>query len=359
MKFLFRTIAALILIITGSGLLSPQPASGADKEKVSTSKGLATIDGAPITENQARTEGAASLDSLELQTLRAKATAARKEHEILEDAVERIIEDRLLQAEAKKRGITKEELLAKEVLQKISEPTAEEIDRVYDENKQRIGGRPKEDVAPSISRYLKQEAESNIREVFVKSLEKEHQVKRFLEPLRYNVKVAGRPTLGPASAPVLLVLFSDFQCPYCKKFSETLKEVRKNYGDKVQLVFRQFPLTEIHPYAQQSAEASLCAQAQGHFWEMHDLLFEDQSHLQNADLKNRAGKLGLDASTFSTCLDSAHYGNQIKEDVRAGSTAGVEGTPALFINGRFLDGSRSYEEVAGIIDEELQGKKQK
>ncbi len=357
MRFLFRAIAAFILII-GSGLLSTQPASGSKKEKSSAGNGLAAIDGVPITETQARTEGAASLDSLELQTLRAKAAAVRKEREILEDAVERIIEDRLLQAEAKKRGITKEELLAKEVLQKISEPTAEEIDQFYDENKQRIG-RPKEEVAPSIRKYLKEEAENNIRGVFVKSLEKEHQVSRFLEPLRYDVKVAGRPALGPASAPVLLVLFSDFQCPYCKRFSETLKEVRKNYGDKVQLVFRQFPLTEIHAYAQQAAEASLCAQAQGHFWEMHDLLFEDQSNLKAEDLKNRAGKLGLDAGAFSACLDSARYGNQIKEDLRAGATAGVEGTPAMFINGRFLNGSRSYEEVAGIIDDELKGKKQK
>ena len=328
MRFLFRTIATFILIITGFGLLSAQPASRSNKEKSSESKRLATIDGVPITETQARTEGAASLDSLELQILREKAAAVRRERAILEGTVEHIIEDRLLQAEAKKRGITKDELLAKEVMQKVPVPTAEEIDRFYDENKQRIG-RPKEDVAPSISRYLQQDAENNVREVFVKSLEKEHQVKRFLEPLRYDVKVAGRPALGPASAPVLLVLFSDFQCPYCKRFSETLREVRKNYGDKVRLVFRQFPLTEIHAYALQAAEASLCAQAQGHFWEMHDLLFEDQSNLKDADLKSRADKLGLDAGAFGACLDSARYGNQIKEDLRAGATAGVEGTPGV------------------------------
>ena len=356
MRILFRAIAAFILIIAASGLLSAPPASGSNKGKNSAGRRLAAIDGIPITETQARTEGAASLDSLELQTLRAKATAVRREHEILEDAVDRIIEDRLLQAEAKKRGISKEELLAKEILQKISDPTAEEIDRFYDANKQRIG-RPKEEVTPTISRYLKQEAESNIRGVFVKTLEKEHQVSRFIEPLRYDIKVAGQPAMGPASAPVLLVLFSDFQCPYCKRFSGTLKEVRKNYGDKVRLVFLQFPLTEIHPYAQQAAEAALCAQAQGHFWEMHDLLFEDQSNLKDVDLKSRAGKLGLDVGAFGSCMDSARYGNQIKEDLRAGATAGVEGTPALFINGRFLDGSRSYEEVAGIIDEELKTKK--
>lgn len=356
MKFLFRAVAVFILVISGSGFVAGQQASGSTKEKSSGSKRLATVDGVPITEAQARTESAASLDSLELQTLKAKAVAVRREREILEDSVERIIADRLFQAEAKKRGISKEELLAKEVQQKISEPTAEEIDQFYEENKERIG-KPKEEVALKISEYLKREAEDNLRGLLIRNREKEHHVTRFIEPLRYNVNAAGRPALGPASAPVLLVLFSDFQCPYCRSLSETLKEVLKYYGDKVHLVFRQFPLTEIHPHAQEAAEASLCAQAQGHFWEMHDLLFGDQSHLKNEDLKNRAGKLGLDVGAFGACLESARYGNQIKEDLRAGATAGVEGTPALFINGRFLNGSRSYEEVAGIIDEELKSRK--
>ncbi len=356
MRFLFRAVTAFILIIAGSGLMSGQQAAGSNRGKSPGSKRLATVDGLPITETQARTEGAASLDSLELQTLRAKAVAVRREREILTDAVERIIEDRLFQAEAKKRGVSKEELLAKEVQQKISEPTAEEIDRFYEENKQRID-RPKEEVTSNISKYLKREAESNLREVFLGRLEKEHPVTRFLEPLRYDVNADGRPSLGPVSAPVLLVLFSDFQCPYCKGYSATIKEVLKEYGDKVRLVFRQLPLTEIHPKALRAAEASLCAQAQGHFWEMHDLLFEDQANLKDEDLKSRAGKLGLNVDAFSTCLDSARYGNQIREDLRAGAAAGVEGVPALFINGRFLNGSRAYEEVADIIDEELKSKK--
>ena len=132
-----------------------------------------------------------------------------------------------------------------------------------------------------------------------------------------------------------------------------MKEVQKRYGDSVQVVFRQFPLTNIHANAERAAEASLCAQAQGRFWDMHDLMFQNQNNLRNEDLKNQAGKLGLDAAAFNACLDSKRYGRTINEDLRAAAAAGVEGTPALFINGRFLYGSRPLEEVSGIIDEEL------
>jgi len=356
MRFLFRILIFLLSIIAASAFLYAEKPTRAQAQSSSGSKRLATVDGVPITETQARMEGAKDLDALELQTLKAKAVAARNEHQILEEALDRIIEEKLLRAEAEKRGISKEDLLSMEVEQKVSEPTPAEIDAFYTENQQRIA-RPKEEAAPQISRYLKQQRERDIRESFFEKLEKEHRVERLQEPLRYDVNAAGRPSAGSASAPVLLVLFSDFQCPYCKRFSGTIKEVLKQYGPKVHLVFRQFPLTDIHANAQKAAEASLCADAQGHFWEMHDLLFQNQGNLRDQDLKDRASRLGLDVSAFNTCLDSGRYGGKIEEDIRAGSAAGVEGTPALFVNGRFLYGSRPYEEVAKVIDEELKTKK--
>jgi predicted DsbA family dithiol-disulfide isomerase len=352
MRFLIRTLLTFVLVSGGSGLLCAEKTAKGKQQKQPESRQLAMVDGTPITETQARMEGATSLDSLDLQNLRAKALAERNEHQILEEAVERIIQDKLLNAEAGKQGISKDELLAKEIQQKLSEPTAEEIESFYTENKQRITI-PKEEALPQISKYLKKQKESELREGLFSRLEAEHHVVRILEPLRYNVNAAGRPSRGPASAPVLLVLFSDFECPHCRRFGETMKEVLKQYGDKVRLVFRQFPLTNIHANAERAAEASLCADAQGRFWEMHDLLFQNQSSLRDEDLKSRASKLGLDVAAFNSCLDSKRYGGSINEDVRAASAAGVEGTPALFINGRFLYGSRSKEEVTEIIDEEL------
>jgi len=351
MRFLIRIIAVLFVVSCGSALCAEKTPKSKEL-KTPISRSLATVDGVAITETQAKMESADKLDSLELQNLRAKAIAARSEYEILEEAVDRIIEDRLLQTEADKQHISKDELLSREIQQKVKEPTAEEVEDFYNQNKQRIT-KPKEEAVPQIKKYIKQQRETEVREEFFGKLESEHKVVRLLEPLRFNVDSPDRPTLGPASAPVLLVIFSDFQCPYCKRFSAAIKEVTKEYGDKVRVVFRQFPLTNIHPNAQRAAEASLCADAQGRFWDMHDLLFQNQNNLRDEDLKSRASQLGLNMTAFNSCFDTKRFGGKVNEDVRAGSAAGVEGTPAMFVNGRFLYGSRSAEEISQVIDEEL------
>jgi predicted DsbA family dithiol-disulfide isomerase len=355
MRFLIRVVPVFFIILGGAGCLPAQKATRPKEPKAPMSRSLATVDGVPITETQARMEGAADLGSLELQNLRAKAIAARNEHRILEEALEKIIEEKLLGAEAGRRNISKEELLSAEIRQKLSEPSSDEIEKFYSENKQRIT-RPKEDAVPQIRILLMQQKENSLRAALLGRLEEEHKVVRLLEPLRYDVNADGRPSLGPVSAPVLLVLFSDFQCPYCKRLNTTMKEVLKRYGDRVHVVFRQFPLTSIHANAERAARASLCAQAQNRFWEMHDLLFENQNSLRDEDLKNKARKLGLNAAAFDTCLDSRQYGSTIHEDMRAAATAGVEGAPALFINGRFLYGSRPLDEISALIDEELASK---
>jgi protein-disulfide isomerase len=341
------------LIVAGC-LLCISSLFGAEPKK-SAKKPLATIDGVVITEAQARVEGSSELESLDLKIAKTKATFAMNEHQILADAVERLIEERVLQAEASRQGISKDELLAKEIKQKVQEPTKEEIDEFYEENQQRIN-KPKEEIAAKISEFLKKQQEGDLRQAFIEKLEKDHKVVRSIEPLRFSVDAKGSPSLGPAAAPVVLVLFSDFQCPYCKGMSATLREVSKKYGDKVRLVFRQFPLTSLHPLAQGAAEASLCAAAQGRFWEMHDLLFQNQKSLNAKDLKSHAEKLGLDAAAFNACVDSKRFAPQIKEDLKTGASAGTDGTPALYINGRFLNGNRPFEQIAEIIDEELQTK---
>lgn len=322
------------------------------EQNVPGSKSVASVDGIAISETQLRSAASKDLGTLQLQMLKARASFARSEQAILERALNRLVEDKLLQAEATKQGITKEELLAKELKPGAEEPSNEEIEAFYEANKQSIN-KSKEDAAPQIKQYLKRQKDANARNALMKRLEKEHKVTLSLEPLRFDVNASGRPSLGPASAPVTLIEFSDFQCPYCKSLSSTLKEVVKQYGDKVRLVFRQLPLASIHPFAEKAAVASLCAEAQGHFWEMHDLLFEDQSKLQDEDLKNKAATLGLDADAFNKCLDSGRFGAMINEDVLAGARAGVDATPTLFINGRFLQGGHPYEEIAAIIDEEL------
>ena len=354
MRSLFRASTISALIIAGC-LLSQTSLSGQER-KQARGKRLASVNGIAITEAQVRKESADELESLELKKLKEKASFAQNEQEILENALERLVEEKLLAAEAAKQGISKEELVAKEIDGKAPEPTSEEIESFYEQNKQRIN-MAKEEALPQIAKYLRKQKTRSARQVFMETLEKEYKVIRSMEPLRFDVNASKRPAQGPASAPVLLVLFSDFQCPYCQEMSETLKEVVKNYGEKVRLVFRQFPLTSIHKFAQKAAEASLCADSQGRFWEMHNLLFQDQKNLGEKDLKAKAATLSLDTAAFNKCLDGEQFTARIREDIRAGAAAGADGTPALYVNGRFLNGNRPYEDIATVIDEELSGKK--
>jgi len=179
----------------------------------------------------------------------------------------------------------------------------------------------------------------------------------FQEPQRTEVATAGYPTRGPATAPVTIVEFSDFECPFCGRLFPTLKAVEKNYPSQVRIVYRQYPLRRIHPMAEKAAEASLCANEQGRFWEMHDSLFGDQEHLMVDALKARAVELKLDTAAFNACLDSGKEVAAIDKDIAEGTNAGVTGTPAMFINGRMVVGARPYADIQAVIEDELARKK--
>ena len=156
---------------------------------------------------------------------------------------------------------------------------------------------------------------------------------RPFQPL--DIDIAGAPSKGAKDAPLTLVEFTDFQCPYCGRyFSNTLPEVIKQYVDtgKVRYVVRDMPLASIHPYAQKAAEAALCAGVQGKYWEMHDALFKDQAHLKPEDLASRAQQVGLlDPAQFSQCLDQGEQAETAQQGVKAGMQAGVRGTPSFFL----------------------------
>jgi protein-disulfide isomerase len=240
-----------------------------------------------------------------------------------------------------------------EVGSQVADVTPAEVDAFYEQNKARIGNRPKEQVAPQIEQYLRQQRQSQAYQAFVKSLEDKYQVAYSVQPYRVDVETAGEPAKGPEGAPVTIVEFSDFECPFCGRVEPTLRKVEETYGDKIRLVFKQFPLRNIHPHAQKAAEASLCAKEQGKFWEMHDAMFGDQKNLTVPDLETKAESAGLDKQAFSECLASGRSADAVDEDVRQGSLAGVSGTPALFINGRLVSGAVPYEQIAQVIDEEL------
>ncbi len=276
----------------------------------------------------------------------------RNRHQLMEQTLEAVIRERLLEVEADEQGITVDELTAKELDAKITEPTDEAVDAFYEENKARLN-QPKEAMAPRIREYLAQQGRQQIFTEYVDGLRAKHGVKSYLEPMRLDVVADGFPAKGPASAPVTIIEFSDFECPYCSRVVPTLDRVAEEYGDKVRLVFRQFPLHQIHANAQKAAEASLCAHDQDRFWDMHDTMFQEQKALAVEQLKQKAARLELDTESFDECLDSGKYEDMVMADVQAGRVAGVTGTPAMFINGRFLSGAQPYEEIVRVIDDEL------
>jgi protein-disulfide isomerase len=283
----------------------------------------------------------------------------KKKQDLLKRGLEGYIIEKLVQAEAKKRGMANEDALLKaEVEDKVAQPSDADIKKLYDQAK--AGGQlpPEvtiEQVKPEIVKHLTDQAKREKAQALFTDLKSKADVKILLPEKRVQVEATG-PAKGPESAPVTIVEFSDFQCPFCSRAKGTVDEVVKTYGDKVRLVFRHFPLS-FHQDAPKAAEASACAADQNKFWEFHDKLFSNQAALKVDDLKKAAADLGLDTARFNECLDSGKKAELVKKDQTAGEKAGVTGTPAFFINGIALSGAVPAEEFKAIIDSELSKKK--
>jgi formate-nitrite transporter family protein len=154
---------------------------------------------------------------------------------------------------------------------------------------------------------------------------------------------------GPENAPVTLVEYGDYECPHCGRAHPIVREAQKRMGDRLRFVFRNFPLAEAHPHAQRAAEAAEAAAAQGKFWEMHDVIFEHQLHLSDADLIRYATTLGLDAGRMKNELDAGTYAERVQADVSSGARSGVNGTPTFFINGKRYDGPWDLATLLGAL----------
>jgi protein-disulfide isomerase/Skp family chaperone for outer membrane proteins len=321
----------------------------------SNSERAAVVNGQIITQQELEKAAAADLKNLETRRLQNESSLAQDKQQILNKALDGLVAEKLIEAEAAKQKKSKQELLEAEVESNVDIPSNEEVESFYDANKDRIPI-TKDQALPQVKEYLIQRSRSQYREMLLARLKKEYGFKSYLEPIRAQLATSGFPTRGPANAPVTIVEFSDFECPYCGGLFPTLKQVEKNYPQQVRIVYRQFPLANIHPHAQKAAEASLCANEQQKFWEFHDSMFGNQRELSVADLKQRAADLKLDTQAFNQCLDSGRHAAAIQLDIQEGARNGVTGTPAMFINGRFLSGNQPYSEIKDIIEDELQRK---
>jgi protein-disulfide isomerase len=154
---------------------------------------------------------------------------------------------------------------------------------------------------------------------------------------------------GPAGAPIKLLEYGDYECPFCAEAHAVVKEIQRRLGDDLLFAFRNFPLTNVHPHAEHAAEAAEAAGDQGNFWGMHDLLFENQAALEDEDLAAYADELGLDAKRLLREVTSSVYSARIREDFKAGVRGGVNGTPTFFMNGERYDGARDLRQMLSAL----------
>ena len=317
-------------------------ATAAETQKPQTSPTLALIGDDPVAE--------AEVDALvgpQLAELRQKTFQLRSQ------GLDELIAQRLAEREAKRRGITLAALVKVEVDDKVVITDAD-LRALYEANKARFASQSEAEAMKQIEPAVRQQKRRDRQMAFVHELRAAAGVKVLLEPLRVELHVpAGAPARGSEKAPVTIVEFSDFQCPYCVRAQPTLKRVRETYAEKVRFVFVDFPL-DIHPQAKKAHEAAACAHEQGKFWPMYDRLFTSEGKFQVADLKVYAGETGQDAAAFATCLDSGRHADASARGVEEGARNGVSGTPAFFINGRMVVGAQPFEAFAQVIDDELE-----
>jgi protein-disulfide isomerase len=284
------------------------------------------------------------------------AQAIQQMYDGRKQALDAIVAEMLVEQAAKAKGVNAEQFTEAEVARRLKPVTDGQVAVFFQENQPQMQGRGIDAMGPAIRRYLEEQQRTEAYQAMVAELRKAGPpVRLVLDAPRYQVAVsADDPALGNANAPVTLVEFSDFQCPFCARVMPTLKRVQEAYGNRVRIVWKDFPLTSIHPQAFKAAEAGQCAQEQGKFWELHDRLFANQQALQSDSLKKYAADSGLDAAKFNACLDTAKYGDRVQEQMGIGTRLGVSSTPTVFVNGRLVSGAQPFEVFTTIIDEELE-----
>ncbi len=302
---------------------------------------VATVGKKSVTRDAVEKEVQDQLDDLEQQR-----------YDILRAGIEQLVATELIEQEAAARGVSADALQNTEIVEKSTKPSDEEVKKLYDDNQAQMGGQTLDQMKERLAQYLMQERMQKRALEFIAELKKKYPTKILLRPKTIDVGLGSRPPFGDAKAPITIVEFSDYECPFCKRAEPTVKEVLKFYGDKVRLAYRDFPLPN-HTNARPASEAAYCANEQGKFWQYHDKVMA-ASDLSAANLKALAQTAGLDEKKFDECVSADRFEAKINEDITAGEAAGVSGTPAFFINGRMMDGAQPLEKFKEVIDEELE-----
>jgi protein-disulfide isomerase len=331
-------VSALVSVGCGSSARTAAPASAAPGDPKAV---VAEVNGVPITAEELDRHAAG-----ELQRLR------DQEYEIRKTALDELILQRLVQKEAAERGISEQELMRLEVQEKVARPVASEIQEVYDANRGRVGGRTRAEVEPQIISSLIQQRTAERARAFSQALRDQAKVRIVLDQPRTEVKIPpGTAVLGPADAPVTIVEYSDYLCPYCQTAEVVVAKVLARYQGKVKFIHRDFLLGR--PRSLAVARAALCAGEQGKFWEYRHDLLSTAGDWSDQDLEGRAARMGLRPADFRGCQASDRHDKAIMAASEEGQKLGVSGTPTFFVNGRRMTGVRSEAQFDEVIQAEL------
>ncbi len=336
-SIMFAIALAVIAPIACAAADSNQSAPAAP----ATTDPVATVNGEPITAAQLNEAVGGRISALDQQIYQTKV-----------DGIRGLAFQRVLEAVAKAADQTPEAYYKLNVADKVTEPAEQMVTSVLNQYRTQLPSDEAQARAQVVA-YLKQQQARTLEEQLRSKLLGEANLVVLLDPPRQATEPAPfDPAKGPADAPVVMVEFSDYQCPFCRRAQPVVNEVMKRYDGKIRHVYRQLPL-EMHDNARTAAEASLCAADQGKFWELHDWMFQHQQELDAASLKEKAGGLGLDAAVFATCLDEKKHAAEVDQDMAEAQRLGISGTPGFVINGRLISGAQPLATFTEIVNDEL------
>ena len=310
---------------------------------------VAKINGEEITEDQL--VGDAQVELMQIK---------KQEYDLKMNQLNKLITDRVLGAEAKKDGMANaDEYIQKKILKgdiKISDAEYKKFVKEKNIPESNINDQVKD----RIFSYMKEQKKEEMIQAAVAKLTKGNPVEVYFKKPKSNIQVdiGNAPVTGGDNAKVTVIEFSDFQCPFCGRAAKTVSEVKKKYGNKIKIAFKQFPLP-MHKDAVPAAEASMCVAEQGKdkFWKFHDIAFANQDKLSADDLAKHAKAAGADEKKFKECFDAHKFADYVKKDQAYGEKLGVRSTPTFFINGQLLSGALPIESFSEVIDEELESAK--
>jgi len=337
----FERVALVILVVWGLGSAWSCAGETGPEADAGGAGVVAVWDGGEVGAEELDSRAGAELLGARQQLYDAQVSVAR------DLAVERVIDQRA-EAAGEDRDAYRERLVS----EAVEPPTDEQVAQLVQQHRSRL---PEDDeqararVVEVLQRRAREAAEQDVE----RQLLDEAGFRVLIDPPRADVAVSDQDmTRGPADAPVRIVEFTDYQCPYCGRAQETLKQVKDTYGDQVRFVFKDLPL-KMHPSARMAAEAARCAGDQGAFWELHDWLFDHAAEISRESVLQAAADLGLDADALAACLDEGRHTEAVDASIEQAERLGVSSTPSFFVNGRLVRGAQPFEVFAEIIDDEL------